>query len=133
MAQIPSRVLAVWVDRDPAAVYDFSSKPENFPLWASGLGSAIRQESGRWIAETPHGALEVRFSPINPFGVLDHVVVAPDREILVPMRVLPNGTGAEISLTLLRQPDMSDAQFDADAEWIARDLAALKRLIEDAD
>lgn len=132
MAQVPSRVLAVWIDRDPAEIYDFASRPENFPLWASGLGSALRREGGRWIAETPDGAMEVRFSPVNPFGVLDHVVVTPEGEIMVPMRVLPNGTGAEVALTLLRQPGMSDARFEADAQWVARDLASLKRLLEAA-
>jgi hypothetical protein len=33
-------------------------------------------------------------------------------------------------LTLFRLPDMSDADFARDAEWVARDLAALKVLLE---
>ncbi len=33
-------------------------------------------------------------------------------------------------LTLLRLPEMTEAVFARDAEWVARDLAALKALLE---
>lgn len=46
------------------------------------------------------------------------------------MRVVRNGAGAEVIITLYRQPGMSDEKFAADAEWITRDLAALQTLIE---
>jgi hypothetical protein len=50
-------------------------------------------------------------------------------EIYVPMRVIPNGDGAEVLFTLFRQPDMSDAKFAADAEWAGCDLLVLKALV----
>jgi len=53
--------------------------------------------------------------------------------IYVPLRVISNGDGAEVLLTLFRQPGMSDAKFAADAEWIGRDLRALKTLIEQSE
>jgi hypothetical protein len=31
---------------------------------------------------------------------------------------------------LFRQPDTSDERFAADAEWVLRDLAAAKRILE---
>ena len=64
-------------------------------------------------------------------GVVDQrVVTASGAEILVPMRVMPNGTGAEVAFTLFRQPEMSAEIFARDAAWVARDLAALKALLE---
>jgi hypothetical protein len=48
--------------------------------------------------------------------------------IYVPLRVIRNGDGAEVQLTLFRQPKMSDALFASDAEWIVHDLLALKAL-----
>ena len=33
-------------------------------------------------------------------------------------------------LTLLRLPEMTDAIFARDAEWVAKDLAALKALLK---
>jgi hypothetical protein len=41
-----------------------------------------------------------------------------------------NGPGCDLVLTLFRRPEMSDAQFAADAEWVMRDLEAAKRLLE---
>ena len=46
------------------------------------------------------------------------------------LRVVPNGDGAEVMFTLLRQADMSDEQFAADAAWVEKDLAALKIILE---
>ncbi len=47
-----------------------------------------------------------------------------------PMRVVPNGDGSEFIFTLLRQPWMSDDQFRDDANAVAKDLRALKKLLE---
>lgn len=46
------------------------------------------------------------------------------------MRVIANGSGATLLFTLLRNPGVSDAQLEADAERVRRDLAALKALLE---
>ncbi len=45
------------------------------------------------------------------------------------MRIIPNEGGTEALLTLLRQPGMSEAKFASDAEWVERDLLALKALV----
>jgi len=44
---------------------------------------------------------------------------------------VPNGDGAVVMFTLIRQPDMDDVAFQADADAIRRDLAALKSLLEE--
>lgn len=126
-----ARSLGVSVVRDSRQVYDFLAKPENFPIWASGLCSSIERQGEDWIARTPHGPRRVRFTPANPYGVLDHWVVSDDgTEIYVPMRVVPNGSGSEIVITLFREPGMSDERFTEDADWVKRDLAALKGVLE---
>ncbi|MGT2453250.1 hypothetical protein ACU4GI_08065 [Cupriavidus basilensis] len=55
---------------------------------------------------------------------------AQGEEIYIPMRVIANGGGTTLLFTLLRSPGVSDAQLQADAEWVRRDLAALKALLE---
>jgi hypothetical protein len=45
------------------------------------------------------------------------------------MRVVPNGAGAEVLVTVFRRPGMSDEAFAADAAWVLRDLLALKALL----
>ncbi|MCJ8159334.1 polyketide cyclase [Sphingomonas sp. LaA6.9] len=107
-------------------------RPEFFPKWASGLSDSELHRSGEhWIAEGPEGPIRIRFTPHNDYGVMDHFVDTGDgAEIHIPLRVIQNGEGAEVALTLFRQPDMDDERFSADAKWINRDLVALKHLIE---
>jgi hypothetical protein len=127
----PCRVLTIGIERDAAAVYAFASRPENLPRWAAGLGSGIVRSDDDWAVTTPIGTVRLRFAPPNVFGVLDHVVTLPDgSEVDVPVRVVPNGTGAEVAFTLFRQPAMSAEDFERDAGQVAADLATLKRLLE---
>ena len=103
------------IERDPLEVYNFVSDPKNLPRWASGLAAAVN----------------VRFVERNKYGVLDHYVsTGPGPEVYVPMRVFPNGEGAEVLLTVFRQPGRSDEQFGEDTQWVRRDLEALKELLE---
>ncbi|HEX9449342.1 MAG TPA: polyketide cyclase [Dongiaceae bacterium] len=133
----PSLYISVWVNRDPAAAYDFLHQPENFPRWATGLASGLRRatdvamDRNEWIATGPEGESRVRFTARNDFGVVDHVVVLPDgQQIAIPLRVIGNGSGSEVVLTLFRLPDMSDEILARDADWVRRDLARLKALLE---
>jgi hypothetical protein len=127
----PCRVLTIGIECDAAAVYAFASRPENLPRWAAGLGSGISRLGDEWMIATPHGPVRLCFAPPNTFGVLDHVVTLPDgTEVDVPVRVVPNATGAQVAFTLFQQPAMSDSDFERDAGLVAADLATLKRLLE---
>lgn len=60
---------------------------------------------------------------------MDHYVSVNDGpEMYVPLRVIQNGDGAEVQLTLFQQAGMSDAKFLADAEWVEQDMLTLKLL-----
>lgn len=126
-----ARKLSVSINRSAAEAYEFLWLPENFPKWASGLGTSLRQAGADWIAETPEGPVTVCFSERNSYGVLDHSVRLPrGRSIYVPLRVAARGDGCDLVLTLFRRPEMSDEKFAADAEWVMRDLHAAKRILE---
>lgn len=127
----PLRTLSVSIARPADEVYRFVADPLNLPCWAEGLGGAVRKTADGWIVDTPNGPLDLRFAPQNDFGVLDHwVSVKPGEVVYVPVRVIANGAGSEMLLTLLRMPGMSDAAFAADAAQVQRDLERLKRLLE---
>jgi hypothetical protein len=103
------------IERPALDVYNFISDPKNLPKWASGLSAAVK----------------VRFVERNKFGVLDHFVKADSAdEVYMPMRVFPNGEGAEVLLTVFRQPGTSEEKFAEDTQWVRRDLEALKELLE---
>jgi hypothetical protein len=126
-----SKTISVSINRPADAVYNFVSVPENLSKWASGLGKSLTKMNGEWIAETPQGPMKVRFTERNSYGVLDHYVIPESGpEIYIPMRVVSNGDGSEIIFTLFRLPGMSDEKSAEDADWVRRDLNALKTLLE---
>lgn len=131
----PARVLSVSIARPVAEVAAFLAEPRNFAQWASGLAGGLQPPAdgrdGEWRIATPDGELRVRFSPPNPYGVADHWVHLPGGAVVyVPLRAVANGDGCEVSLTLFRLPDMDDARFEADSDWVRRDLDTLKRVLE---
>lgn len=126
---LPSRTLSVSIHSPPDAVYAFASRPENLPRWS--FIEKVSQTTGGWLAQTPDGAVTIRFVEENRFGVLDHFVrVAPETEVYAPMRVIANGDGAEVLFTLFRLSSMTDEQFERDAQTVQRDLEKLKCVIE---
>jgi uncharacterized protein YndB with AHSA1/START domain len=133
MVTFASRHISIAIRRPPDDVYAFVVNPENLPRWAKGLSGSIREIDGEWVADSPMGKVKVRFAPRNPFGVLDHdVVLESGITVRNPMRVVANGDGSELSFTLFKRPEMTEAEFTADAGAVARDLAALKALLEAA-
>ena len=47
-------------------------------------------------------------------------------------RVLPNGDGSEVLITVFQQPEMTEAQYQQDLGLVKRDLERLKRVLEGA-
>ncbi len=131
MPPMPARIVHTSIARDWREVYAFMADYEKMPLWASGLSSGLTRDGEDWIAPGPLGNARVRFVAGNDYGVVDHLVTLEDgRQVQNALRVVPNGDGAEVMFTLLRQPGMSDAQFADDTAWVEKDLATLKSILE---
>jgi uncharacterized protein YndB with AHSA1/START domain len=129
---LPAIVLSVTILRPWRDVYEAFWRPTDFQRWASGLSEfALREDGDSWVGEGADGGIRVFFAPYNHFGVMDHRV-HPDgaAEVHVPLRVIANGEGSEVQLTLFRQPGMDDEAFARDRRWIRSDLAKLKALAE---
>lgn len=126
-----TRHISVSIDRSPDDVYAFAVEPTNLPRWAAGLAGEMSLVDGEWVASSPMGKVIVRFAPRNQLGVLDHDVTLESGEtVRNPLRVVANGTGSEVIFTLFQRPGVTDQQFDADANAVTRDLAALRELLE---
>lgn len=132
MPVMQSRIIHLSVEKPWAQVYGFASDPQNMPRWAAGLGGGLKPDGNEWIADGgPLGEVRVNFAPANEFGVIDHVVTLPDGlKVYNALRVTPNGSGAEVSFTLLRLDGMTDEDFEQDASAITADLETLKSLLE---
>jgi hypothetical protein len=126
-----SRHISTSIGRPVAEVYDFASSPANLPLWAAGLAGSVELVDGQWVADSPMGRVTIAFVPRNDLGVLDHRVGLPSGErVYNPMRVIPDGSGCEVVFTVRRRAGMTDDDFARDADAVAADLAALRRLLD---
>lgn len=126
-----SQTLSVAIAAPPERVYAFASNPANLPRWVPSFFESVERVDGEWVAQSPLGRVGVEFVHDNDLGVLDHTVTLPSGARLTnPMRVIPNGDGSEILFTLIQHPDMTDQQFQEDAELVLSDLDTLRRLIE---
>ena len=124
---LAARTFSVSIAREWRALYEEIWRPQIFPKWASGLSeSQLLPRGDYWLAEGPEGAVRIRFTGHNEYGVMDHVVDTGSGDpVHVPLRIVQNGDGAEVMLTLFRQPGMDDERFSGDAKWVMRDLRAL--------
>lgn len=132
MAVQHARHISIAIERPVEEVYAFLAEPANFPQWAEGLGHSFAHVEGMtWQAETPMGPMRILFSEPNPYSVLDHAVIPEHAPAMHnPMRVVANGTGAEVVFTLFQRAGMSDDEVARDATMVIRDLKALKALLE---
>jgi hypothetical protein len=123
-----SKSLSISIERDWRDVYEAIWRPEVFPKWASGLSRSGLQKIGdEWTAEGPEGPIRIRFTGHNAFGIMDHRVALADGTVVyVPLRIVANAAGAEVIITIFREPGTLAEKFAADCEWVTRDLLALK-------
>jgi hypothetical protein len=126
---LESRTLTISIHRNWRDLYEEIWRPEVFPTWAAGLSEANLHRDGEvWKAQGPGGPVTIRFTGHNLFGIMDHYVdTGSGPTVYVPLRIIANGDGADVQLTLFRQPEMSDEAYQKDADSIERDLLALER------
>lgn len=126
-----STTLTTAIRRNPVDVYRFVADPRNLPRWATGFARQVELLDGVWRVDSPLGPVTIRFAPDNSYGVLDHWVTdAHGREAYAPMRVIPNRRGCEVMFTAFRVPGSTDHDHATDVQTVRRDLATLKRLME---
>ena len=129
---LESTHVSTTIERRADEVYAYASDPRNLSSWAAGLAQAdVELVDGAWVAESPMGRVTIEFAPPNPFGVLDHDVTLPSGEVVRnPMRVIPNAEGCDVVFTVHRRAGVSAADFAADGEAVAADLATLRDLMQ---
>lgn len=126
-----SQTLSIAIQCSQDRVYEYVYNLSHFPEWATSFCLSIRESEEKWIMETPEGPATIRFVEKNHYGVLDHYVgTVSGGEILVSMRVIPNGTGSELLFTAFQLPGMSDEKFAEDQRMVWSDLETLKRVLE---
>ncbi|WP_259617205.1 SRPBCC family protein [Paenibacillus doosanensis] len=131
-ATMKSIHVSVTIEKPAQRVYDYVSDLNRFPDWATSFCLAVAPAAdGWWEMQTPEGPMNIRFVERNDYGVLDHYVDTGRGEpVLNPMRVIANGSGAEVVFAVFQQPGVPDDSFERDVAMIRRDLETLKSVLE---
>jgi hypothetical protein len=128
---LPSQTLSLTIMRQWLDLYETIWKPEFFPKWVSGLSespSQHRETEGK--DKVSASVRKARFSDHNEYGVMDYWIDNGfGKEIYMPMRIVPNQEGAQVLLTLFRQPFTSDEKFQQELAVLQQDLQRLYHLV----
>lgn len=112
-------------------VYDFLAEPLNWPQYAVvNLRSVERGEKGWYKTVTRFGEGHLKIDPVKEWGILDHTWKDPQASWAVPTRVVANGKGATVMMTIYKPTFMSDAQFDQAMKEMDIEMNKLKEILE---
>jgi len=126
-----SAIKSIDIGATPDKVYAFLSNVLNWPEYAVvNLRSVSPGQDGWFKAVTKFGEGEIKVNGVKEFGILDHVWRDPQASWQVYARVVPNGEGSTVMMTLFQPPVMSDQQFSDAMKEMDIEMAKLKEILE---
>lgn len=126
-----SAIKSIDIEATPEKVYAFLSDPLNWPEYAVvNLRSVSPGRDGWFKAVTKFGEGEIKVNGVKELGILDHVWRDPQASWQVFARVVPNGEGSTVMMTLFQPPVMTDQQFNDAMKEMDTEMAKLKEILE---
>ena len=115
-----------------ATAYNYLSNWSNLTKWSSGLVGTPHQVADHWVISSLVGVVKIWPIHKNELGVLDFTIALPSGEqIYIPMRLISNGAGCSLILSLFRFESVSDEDFKNYLDLIRSDLQRLKTRLEE--
>src|SRR2546429_7194989 len=123
-----SRTVTAVLDAPQAKVFDFLSRVENLPLWATDFARELKYEDGK--AKVVNGLGEFYFSidADAETGVID-MYAGPSEEAmgLFPTRVVALGPKqTAYSFTMFKAPGMHDELFESQHRSLQREFENIR-------
>jgi hypothetical protein len=126
-----SAIKSADIEAAPEKVHSFLANPLNWPQYAIvNLRSVTPGQDGWFRAITKFGEGQIKVNPVREFGILDHTWKDPQASWQVFARVVPNGEGSTVMMTLFQPPVMSDSQFDQAMNEMDVEMQKLKEILE---
>ena len=127
-----SAIKSVDIAATTEKVYAFLSDALNWPRYAIvNLKSVSPGQDGWFKAVTKFGEGEIKINGVKELGVIDHIWRDPQATWKVFARVVPNGEGSTVMITLFQPAVMNDAQFDHAMAEMEIEMTKLKEIMED--
>ena len=123
-----NRTVTAVLDAPKEAVFDYLSKIENLPDWATDFAQELKYEDGK--AKVVNGLGEFYFSidADAASGVIDMYTGPTEDELaLFPTRVVALGMEkSAYSFTMFKQPGMPDELFESQYESLRREFENIR-------
>ena len=127
-----NRTVTAVLSAPPSDVFDFLSKTENLPLWATDFARELRYEDGK--AKVVNGLGEFYFSidADADTGVIDMYAGPTETELSIfPTRVVPLGSNrCAFTFTMFKAPETSDELFEAQHRSLQREFENIRARFE---
>lgn len=117
-----------------AAVFDFLSRIENLPKWATNFCLELRSVDGRHKIVTPQGEIHFRIAADRATGVIDMYGGPSEEEMAYwPARVVDRLPGGSLFIfTAFQLPGMSEEAFARQCDALLEEFAHIRRFTEAA-
>ena len=124
-----NRTVTAVLDAPTEAVFDYLSRVDNLPEWATDFARELKYEDGK--AKVINGLGEFFFSiqADRDTGVIDmYAGTTEDKLALFPTRVVPLGDNrSAYSFTMFKLPTTPDEVFEAQYESLRREFDNIRR------
>ena len=116
----------------PEVVYDFISKIENLPKWATNYAKSVRKVENDYIVDTPMGELIQKFECNEKSGVIDmHAGPSKDQLWTWYLRIFSNNFGASIlNFTSIQMPGQPEADFNGQCDSLEEEFENIRKAVE---
>jgi hypothetical protein len=119
-----SRTVTAVLDAPHAEVFDFLSRVENLPLWATDFAHELKYRDGKTKVVNGLGEFYFRIDADPTTGVIDMYAGPNEQQMAVfPTRVVPlSPSRSAYTFTMFKAPETNDDLFDAQYRSLQREF-----------
>jgi hypothetical protein len=123
-----SRTVTIVLDAPKDVVFDYVSRIENLPDWATDFAQELKYEDGKAKVVNGLGEHFFRIRADAATGVIDMYAGPSEQELAVfPTRVIELGEArSAYSFTMFKAPETPDELFEAQYDSLRRELANIR-------
>lgn len=119
-----SRTITAVLPAPKEAVFDYLSRLDNLPEWATDFARELKYVDGKAMVVNGLGEFNVVIDADRKSGVIDMYAGPSEQELtLFPTRVVPLGDArSAYSFTMFKAPEMPDELFESQYESLRREF-----------
>ena len=123
-----SRTVTAVLDAPSEDVFEFLSRVENLPLWATDFARELKYVDGKARVVSALGEFSFRIDADSATGVIDMFAGPREEEMaLFPTRVVSLGAGrSAYTFTMFKAPEMPDELFESQHRSLEREFENIR-------